>query len=468
MNPPEPIVRLEADQDDGSNYIFTRNSVQQASYTGDDLVPLAVRTLLSNNGIAHPSGACVTGSGVYMAATRGGFLRVTGYEQASTEYANAVSTHVAGWNVAEVVIGEDRELDAVAHCFRREVLLYFQETGIWSPPLDLTPYLPDARWRVLSAVTLDGRLYLSIGSGAADAKLYAFNQGTGGAWSLRSTTRTGNAPEMTKTLTRLRFTANLDTRQQLSYRQFTDALEEQCELYAPSMNLGGWCVGDLWVTAAEMLRGGFFWEWPLLMTGVEIFAALSDESAMRGWGDTPPLPGLGLSGARFGWRLTPFGFLEFWKDGVYQDAIADPQVGDVVRLRADAGGNVVGELRRDAAVVFTRSLGFDASSWVEALGCKVGLVTPGSRLGLGWFERASEGAKIRIFRNFGAENGRAAVWERDYQSSGRRVHPWDFLNIINTVNFAVEVSGYGAGQIPSAVAINGRVVESYQQLAATA
>jgi hypothetical protein len=468
LNPPEPIVRLEADQTDGSNYIFTRNSVQQASYTGDDLTPLAVRTLLSNNGLAHPSGACVARTGVFMAATRGGLLRVTGYEQASTQYADEVSSYVKDWNAAEIVIGEDRELDAVAHCFRRDVLLFFQSTGIWSTPLDVTPYLPDARMRILSAVTLDGRLHLSIGTGAADAKLYAFNQGAGGAWSLRSITRSGGAPEMTKTLTDLRFTANLDTRQQMSYAQFTDAKEEQCELYAPSMNLGGWCVGDLWVTAATMVAGGFFWEWPLLMTGVEIFGALSDESAMRGWGDAPPLPGLALAGARFGWRLTSSGFLEFWKDGAYDDAIADPQAGDVVRLRVDAGGVVVGELRRGATVVFTRSLGFDGSSWVEALGIKVGLVTPGARLGLGHFERTNESAQLRIYTNFDGENARPPRWSKSYASSGRTVHPWAFLNLINTVNYAVEAAGTGAGQTPSLVQLQGRVVESHQSLAAVA
>jgi hypothetical protein len=465
LNPPEQIVRLEANQEDGSNFIFTRNSVQQASYTGDDIVPLAVRTLLSNNGILHPSGACVARTGVYMAATRGGFVRVTGYEAASTDHANEISSYVKDWNAAEVVLGEDRELDAVAHCFRREILLYFQNTGLWSTPLDITPYLPDARMRILSAVTLDGRLYFSIGTSATDAKLYAFNQGAGGPWSLRSITRSGGAPEATKTLTSVRFTANLDTRQMLSYRQFTDMVEEQCELYANSMNLGGWCVGDLWATAATIVGGNCFWEWPLISTGVEVFALLADESSMRGWGDTPPLPALAPAGARIAWRLTTGNNIEFWKDGAVVATISGAMAGDYVRLRTVAGGDVVGELRRGASVIGTHTFGTNASSWVEALGCKIGLVTPGARLGLGWFERVGEGATLNLYRNFDGENNHAAAFSKAYQSSGRTVHPWTFLNMVNTVNYAVEVTGSGAGQIPSSVHLTGRIVESRQSVA---
>jgi hypothetical protein len=108
-----------------------------------------------------------------------------------------------GWNPTAVITAWDSERDAVIYCGSgRSGTLAFpfmRGEGIWSTPFEL-PSLPE------SAVTINGRLKLSIGGA-----LYDWESGNGGNWSLTPAYQYGPDPFFKKTLLGYRAITNSES-----------------------------------------------------------------------------------------------------------------------------------------------------------------------------------------------------------------------------------------------------------------
>jgi len=466
LNPAEPPVRVDSNPDDGSTYVYTRNSIQTLAFTGDEITPLSVRTFVSNVGIAGASAACQARTGVYLFSARGRLTRVSGYERAETDFADAVAKYTRDWNAREVVVGEDRELDVVAFCFRQVLLLFYQELGIWSAPLRLAEFVPTGA-RVFSSATIDGRLLLSIGTSENDCELYRFDVGAGGEWFLRSVPRSGGAPHQVKTIERFSLTANFDAGPvQLTYARQVGVIEEQCELLAPSTDQGGYAVLDALATGARMQRGKLRWEWNIAQVSAEVFGVLGTRAALSHIGAPGPVATLSYNSGVLAWRVTVANELEFWQGAVRLVVMPGVLAGDTVRVDLAADGTVKGVLVRAGVIVNQVDFTLVAGDWVaDWYGWKVAVVTPLARVGVGTLGGFGTIGTLKLYRNFDDVNGKPAAYSRDFNANGRVEYNWAYPNLINCKSFAVEIAGDSFEQIPSAVAFAGNVNDSRQVVA---
>lgn len=465
LNPAEPPVRLDNNPDDGSTFVFTRNSIQTLAFTGDEITPLSVRTFVSNVGIAGASAACQARTGIYLFSARGRLTKVSGYERAETDFADAVAKYTRDWNAREVVLGEDRELDVVAACFRQVVLLYYQELGIWSAPLRIAEFVPVGS-RIFSAATIDGRLVLSVGTSEADCELYRFDVGAGGEWFLRSVPRTGGFPHQVKTLEGFSLTANFDAGPvQLTYARQSSLIEDQCQLYAPSTDVGGYAVMDALATSARMQRGKLRWEWEIPQIAAEVFGVLGTRTQLSHIGTPGPVAALSYNSGVLSWRVTNTNILEFWQGAVRLVQFPGVQAGDKVRIDLAADGTVKGVMLHSGAIVNEINFTLVAADWVaDWYGWKVAVVTPQARVGVGTLGGFGTVGTLKLYKNFDDVNGRPAAYTKNYDANGRVEYDWAWPNLNNCKSFAVEVAGDSFEQIPSAVAFAGNVNDCHQSV----
>ena len=215
LQPTEPVIRVDTRPSDGTVYIWTRNSLQTIIETGNDTAPILNRAIWPNTGILGQAAACLTETGAYAFSGRQGLVRTSGYSDPDTSFALPVQNIVKYWNPEDVVMGYDPASSSVICAHQREMIVYNQANNLWSTPLQVEDFLEvtSPQVRILSAATLNGELYLSIGDGENN-QLYKYGVGVGGDWYARTLHRSAGAYGWHKWVKSWRLNANFTDRTQ--------------------------------------------------------------------------------------------------------------------------------------------------------------------------------------------------------------------------------------------------------------
>ena len=309
--------------------------------------------------------------------------------------------------------------------------------------------------RILSAVTVDGRLYLSIGD-EAFSQLYEFNCGVGTEWAIRSVPRDGNAVGHQKTIKNVRLLANFDSRVVLSYRRLNGLRHDRGRLFAESGAVGGYAVADVFTAMNQFHESSVYWEWDLLEPMMKdrgmVFA---NASALYPYGSPAPLSTMDYSLCQFGWRVKADGHLYAYRYGVEQTNFGGlVAVGDKVRCELspyqdwtikwlDAAGNV-----KASQEYPTSPFGNTIN---EPLGIKAIITDPGAQLETGRAGRVGQTGCLNLYTNYEDETP-DRTWE--YEPDGLKQYPWHKPNLRCPV-YQAEVCGVGAEQAPARVLVDG-------------
>ena len=204
LNPYESVVGFTARPTDGQMMVWTKNSLQALVLTGASSFPILPRAVWPTTGIQSPHGACFADSILYGYSGKAGPVRLGG-EEPDTSFAQPVYEFIRqeNWDPATVVVGYDRERDAVIYMgngvsgawalpFMRSV----NDGRNWSTPIQL-PGTPQ------SCLTVEGQLKITIGG-----NLYNWEGGNGHDWYLTPAWQDAPEPSDRKTFRGFRASCN--------------------------------------------------------------------------------------------------------------------------------------------------------------------------------------------------------------------------------------------------------------------
>jgi len=473
LNPAEQIVRLETSPYDGSTFIFTRNSLQTAFYSGDSITPIQLRTLWGTTGIAGENAACCTRTGVYCMTGRKTLARYRGNLEPDTGFADPIATQTSHWRPENTVVGFDPTLEVVAYCHGKEIYLYFETLGAWSSLLKLDLWQPvgeftsapiSADARIVSSLTIDNRMHFVLQQGADELQyfeIFVLDVGLGGNWFLRSVARHGGAPGQMKTLRRVRLVADLSSSQELDWWRESGIHQEDDALIPDSSVIGGYAVSTLVVPGVLMETGNIRFEWTVKAPiDQEVWVAFCNNQQLNKFGVTPSLPNADYNtGAILAWRITAPGVLEWWTGGGPGIVKGVVQEGDVIRIDVTANNaGVFGYLIRNGTQVgAAHNFGYAGFAWSSWYGIKAQIVGPTGKLDMGNVSRINQTGGFRFYKNFGDKKGLANIYEKTYTESGPTHYRWAKPNKTNIVLYNCEVFGSCSDQEPSVVYLGGHI-----------
>lgn len=195
---------------DAFTYIWGTSWLGAFSFTGGT-PPLAFRTLWASTGFANQHSACIAAGGqLYGFSSQRGPVRIDADGNPDTEFAKKVQKTVEGWTAANVVVCWDSDDTQVVYTHGSTLLCFNTTIEKWSAPVDISGSPMSVSGSVVSCATNGTSMAFTMNnSGTFTA--YSFNTGTSGSiWEAFSTWRTGNAPELLKTVTTVRGTFKHD------------------------------------------------------------------------------------------------------------------------------------------------------------------------------------------------------------------------------------------------------------------
>lgn len=180
LYPPEAPTALLRGGDD-YYYRFGKNSLGVVSYVGGS-PPLYFQLLWSNVGINYPHNAAVGAGGMLFAKTgKRGLVRLGAGALPESEWANPVSSIIAGWDDSETVLGWDEDSQTLCVMNGDTILPYHINHG-WGAPCDV-----ETNGRIVSAVTHEGRLYIAaLNNNTSSIDLFRYDEGNGSLMKVRS------------------------------------------------------------------------------------------------------------------------------------------------------------------------------------------------------------------------------------------------------------------------------------------
>lgn len=196
LNPCESIVGFAARPTDGQLIVWTKNSLQALVLTGAASFPILPRAIWPTTGIQSPHGGCFADSIFYGYSGKAGPVRLGG-EEPDTTFAKPVYEFIRqeNWDPATVVVGYDRERDAVIYmgngvngAWALPFMRSANDGRMWSTPIQL-PGTPQ------SCLTVEGQLKVTIGG-----NLYNWEGGNGGDWYLTPAWQDAPEPSDRKTI----------------------------------------------------------------------------------------------------------------------------------------------------------------------------------------------------------------------------------------------------------------------------
>lgn len=449
LTPREPLIRADSRPQDGIILLWTRSSVQTL-LEGDQDTPVIPRGLISSRGIANQNAAVVTDAGAYGFDARGGLYYLSNYRELNTEFITPVENLLKTFNPDEVCLGFDPERRALYVADGRRIIVYYEKESAWSPMLYVDDFLhftdnqlPDVR--IASAVTFEGKLFLSIGDDALGYHLYQVSRGIGTDWNIESAPRYCGYNHFEKSIREARLFANLDCH----------AAETEAKIKTNDLSPVGaldWHTGINAVASRGMLRGtgangsiiadiviplrqvndGIIWEFECV-TGRNGAAYL--------WGDYDAIAGaLSAGTALFGLTFSSTSVV-VTKAGATQAWAPTLEAGDWLRVAYGTDGFWTVEQWRAGVVVSTLQAGALASV-PASLGVKALLPTSAARLGVGTIRKANPAGGWRLYREF--EN--TALMGSDYEAKGENYYPWQKYHHRRAVSYRVEFHGNAVGQ----------------------
>lgn len=161
LTPPGQIVGFCPGGFEGEIYIWTKDSLMTAIYTGSANAPIRVSPKWNNFGFQSPHGACVVNNILYGFGGDGQFVRMSPDGTVDREFAKPIRSKVAnlGYSSASAVVGYDPTMDSVIFIFGSTAYAYNMSINRWSTPIDCS-----AAGTANGCVTYGGNLYVSFNS----------------------------------------------------------------------------------------------------------------------------------------------------------------------------------------------------------------------------------------------------------------------------------------------------------------
>lgn len=451
LNPSEPIVRIDQRPQDGRVIIWTRNSVQTVIPTGDDANPIEPRGLIPDLGIANANAACLTAHGAAFYSGKAGPVLWNAFEGPRTDFADPVRNVFERWNPDEVVVTGDAKGKIYIFCHRREAMAYYVDEKAWSTQLFFDDFLlfadsDIANVRIVSAIAHDSRVLFSIGNDALGYQRYEFNVGIGTDWRIKSVPRHGGATGFEKTIRAMRALGNLDTDQEMEWRDFVDT-ELLQGLLAP-LGGGGYAASEILLSKRHADIGGIEWEFIVQSSRNNSGYLWAESSNFNPYGANA-LSTLSAATALFVVRFDGSGALQILKQNAAQAIPAAVQTGDEIRVTYDTAKHWHVSVIRNGVQVASTDYGV-LSINANSLGIKA-LVGANARLDPGLVRIKEASAKAKLYRNFET----SPKYQRTMHARGNSHYPWWKPDVRQAVTYEVEVAGRGSGQRVAGVLCTG-------------
>jgi hypothetical protein len=167
----------------GMHWRFSQNSMGVIRYVGGSPA-VSYERLWTGIGITNQRQA-VLGSGGRLYAFTGqrGLVRLGSNGEPDTAFAAPVHEDLDAFTASNVCLGYDANQQYVLVMHGRTVLAFYEPLEIWCAPLSVSTALTNKN--VISAVTVAGNCYLSVGRQSLDPlTLYNFNAGSGSTTSI--------------------------------------------------------------------------------------------------------------------------------------------------------------------------------------------------------------------------------------------------------------------------------------------
>ncbi|MFN7929893.1 MAG: hypothetical protein U0Y68_18495 [Blastocatellia bacterium] len=390
----------------------------------------------------------MTDAGAYGYDTEGGLYFVSNYRELNTTFITAVETLLKEqFRADEVVLGYDLKRRALHVCDGRKMLVYYEKEQAWSSLLYADDFLhfaevnlPDLR--ITSAVTFDGKLYLSIGNDDLGFQAYEVGQGIGTNWSVQSAPRYLGYQRYEKTIEKARLFANFDSALEMDWHTGINAVASLVLLRGTGTN--GSIIANVVIPPRQIETGGITWEfaWHEAAAGSSYLFA---EYATLFTSINPSTALVALSFTAHSLIVT--------KEGAAQTFAPTFEAEDIIRV----------EIRPDLTWEITQIRGGTMQSSVNigaltatptSLGVKALLIDTAARLDLGKVMRAVPMGGFRLYREF--ED--APLRGREYAAAGEKYYPWKRLNFRRVVSYRAEIFGNGVGQLPFSLLVKATVI----------
>lgn len=436
LNPAETILRVDVRAIDGQSFIWTANSLQTLILTSDDDEPVLPRQVQGARGIANPNAAAV-GDNVAYSFKKGQAYRIL--EGVETAFADPVAQIFKTWNDKDVVVGYDPRQRIAVYCYGRDIYAYHEQLDRWTTRQDATDFIDliaanAEKVKVVSAVTRDGSLFLSIGNSTLGYQLYEYKVGLGTNWRIRSIARSGGLKGLIKTIGNYQLTANFKSEMEVPFYHLVSVDTFLEDLFGEAET--SYALSNLVIDRVTVEECGYQFDWIVRTDGggAYILADHADLSPYEGAGalahdDADALLALYLDA----------GTVQCYKSGVTIGAAIAVEAGDVLRLTCD--GTEVWTLTVIRADV-TQATQVIGAITANTLGLKIAVAEEGW-MNTGIVRRVSPTGIVRFYRN--REDDRI-LKPKTVEAQGAKDYQWEPVNIRRCANYKVEVEGLGAGQ----------------------
>lgn len=446
LNPAELIIRVDVRKINGQIFIWTENSVQTLILTGDEEEPVLPQQIQGARGIANKNAAAVADNVAYSFKKGQAYRIVDGVE---TAFADPMAKIFRTWNDDDVVVGYDPRQRIATYCYGRDVYAFHEQLTTWTPRQDATAFIDwsasqTATVKIVSAVTQDGALFLSIGNATLGYRLYEYKVGLGTAWRVRSIARSAGFKGLLKTIGNYQLTANFDSEQEIPFYHQVSVESFLEDFFGEAVN--SYALSNLVVDRLTVASGGYEYEWIVREGGGGAYLLADHANLSPYTGASTVL--YSSATALIALKLSA-GSLQCYKASVATGAAITVETGDVLRLRCDGTEVWTLTVERAGLTVATQLIG---AITANTLGLKI-IVDNGARMNSGIIRRVNPTGIIRFYRNF----DETVLKPNTYEAMGDHHYQWKPVNIRRNATYKLEIEGTGAAQQLSHILLTGEV-----------
>lgn len=179
QSPPTGVLSRASD---GFCFVARADGLDALTYTGGSPA-LSLQNVWATTGFAAQHNMFLGEGGRLYGFSNGkrGIVRLGEKGEPDTEFAKDVAEEVSSWLPFNVVGGWDNDHQMCVFGHEKTLLCFNSQSGLWSSPVDLSPYLATNEV-ICACVTVDGGLLIAVRDTVAivnPIKLFSFNSGTG-------------------------------------------------------------------------------------------------------------------------------------------------------------------------------------------------------------------------------------------------------------------------------------------------
>lgn len=178
---PEPVTAVLSRQIDNYAFVACRNSIHTVSYVGyrgDDLPSATISTVTPEVGIAYQQNWCQGGGNIGMWIDGTGIALMHNDGTLDLEFGKEVSRFTETWTAVNVVASFDPSTRSFVFAHQGQSVSYSLQSGEWSCPVYLTDYGFASTVTWSSAISSQGRMYVSLDDNAGAVTAYKYDDNT--------------------------------------------------------------------------------------------------------------------------------------------------------------------------------------------------------------------------------------------------------------------------------------------------